>query len=150
MALRVHHALQLKDLDGSKGAAGSIVTSEGLKNAEAWGKPARWIDYSGPIEGRRVGIAIFDHPTNLRHPTHWHARDYGLFAANPFGLHDFTGAPAGAGDFTIPEGDSLALRYRFVFHEGDAEAAGIDRRWRNAWVLGIFLRYKRHTEGFGE
>lgn len=135
MAIRVHHALQLEDLDGSKGAAGTVVNSEGERDAAAWGRPARWVDYSGAIEGKPVGIAVFDHPDNLRHPTRWHARGYGLFAANPFGLHDFAGEPRGSGSHTIADGGTLRLRYRFVFHEDDAEAAGLERRWRD-WAGG--------------
>jgi hypothetical protein len=77
-----------------------------------------------------MGIAMCDHPDNLRHPQHFHARDYGLLAANPFGLHDFTGAPKGTGDFTLPAGDSLSLRYLMVFHKGDTAAAGIENRWQ--------------------
>ena len=131
MALRVVSALQPKDANGSTGAAGRIVNSAGQENAAAWGKPARWVDYSGTVGGHAVGIAILDHPNNLRHPTCWHARDYGLFAANPFGLHDFTGAAKGSGDHTIPAGGSLTLRYRIVIHDGDAAAAGIEGRWRD-------------------
>ncbi|NBX28961.1 hypothetical protein EBR04_00655 [bacterium] len=131
MALRVHPALQLKNAHGSQGAAGRITDSEGRTDAAVWGKAARWVDYSGPVEGLVQGVAIFDHPANLRHPAHWHARDYGLVAANPFGLHDFTGAPAGTGDHTIPAGESLTLRYRFVVHLGDAAAAAIEDRWKN-------------------
>lgn len=130
MAIRVHHALQIEDRDGSKGATGRIVNSEGERNDKAWGRPARWVDYSGKIDGRAVGIAVLDHPDNLRHPTRWHARGYGLFAANPFGLHDFAGEPPGSGSHTIVDGGELRLRYRFVFHGGDAESAGIDRRWQ--------------------
>ena len=55
-----------------------------------WGKRADWVDYYGNVAGEIVGIAIFDHPKNLRHPTYWHARSYGLLAANPFGLREFT------------------------------------------------------------
>jgi hypothetical protein len=132
MALRVRTPLQLKEIDGSKGAAGHCVNSEGQRDADAWGKAARWVGYWGTVEGKDVGISILDHPKNLRHPAHWHARDYGLFAANPFGLHDFTGAPPGSGDHVIPDGGTLTLRYLLVFHEGDAEAAGIEPRWR-AW-----------------
>ena len=128
--LRVHPALQLKNVHGSQGAAGRIVNAAGQKDAEAWGKPARWVDYSGPIAGETVGIAILDHPGNLRHPTRWHARDYGLFAANPFGLHDFAGEPRGAGDHVLPAGGSLQFRYLAVFHAGDAEAAAIEERWQ--------------------
>jgi hypothetical protein len=130
MGVRVHPALQLKNSYGSTGAAGRITDSEGRADADVWGKAARWVDYSGPVEGQVQGVAILDHPANLRHPAHWHARDYGLVAANSFGLHDFTGAPKGAGDHTIPAGESLTLRYRFVFHLGDAAAAGIEDRWK--------------------
>jgi hypothetical protein len=130
MALRVHPALQLKDVHGSQGAAGRIVNSEGDVDAAAWGQAARWVDYAGRIEGEAVGVAMLDHPDNLRHPTRWHARDYGLFAANPFGLHDFTKAAEGTGDHVIPAGGSLTFRYLLVFHRGDAEAADIDGRWR--------------------
>lgn len=130
LGIRMRTPLQLRDLDGSAGAAGHCANSEGVQDAAIWGKPARWVDYWGPLGGRTMGIGILDHPGNFRHPTHWHARDYGLVAANPFGLHDFSGAPQGSGDHTIPAGGSLTLRYLFVFHEGDAEAAGIEPLWR--------------------
>ncbi|MCE9630008.1 MAG: PmoA family protein [Planctomycetia bacterium] len=130
MGLRVPVQLQLTNVDGSKGAAGHCINSEGHADADVWGKAARWVAYWGPIEGRTVGLAILDHPDNLRHPTHWHARDYGLVAANPFGLHDFTGAAKGTGDYTIPAGDSLTLRYLIVVHEGDSAAADIDALWK--------------------
>jgi hypothetical protein len=135
MGIRVPTPLQLKDLNGSKGAAGHCTNSEGQRDDDVWGKAARWVGYWGPIGGKTVGIAVLDHPDNLRHPTHWHARDYGLVAANPFGLHDFTGAAKGTGDHTIPAGGSLTLRYLFVFHEGDSEAAGIEDRWQR-WAKG--------------
>jgi hypothetical protein len=128
--LRVPATLQTKDANGSRGAAGHILNSEGLRDADAWGKPARWVAYWGPVDGRTVGVAIGDHPANLRHPSLWHARDYGLVAANPFGLHDFTGAPQGSGDYTLPAGESRTFRYLVVLHEGDAETAGIEARWR--------------------
>ena len=128
--LRVPATLQTKDAHGSRGAAGKIVNAAGQRDADAWGKAARWICYWGPVDGRTVGVAIGDHPANLRHPSRWHARDYGLVAANPFGLHDFTGAPKGSGDYTLPAGESLTFRYLVVLHEGDAETAGIEARWQ--------------------
>jgi hypothetical protein len=128
--LRVPATLQTKDAHGSKGAAGHILNSEGQTDAAAWGQAARWVGYWGPVDGRTVGVAILDHPTNLRHPSLWHARDYGLVAANPFGLHDFTGAPAGSGDYTLPAGESRTFRYLVVLHEGETVAADIDGRWR--------------------
>jgi Methane oxygenase PmoA len=129
-ALRVRPQLQPKDSNGSQGAGGRLVNSEGLVDGAAWGKRARWVDYSGTIDGKAYGIAMLDHPANLRHPTWWHAREYGLSGANPFGIHDFAGEPEGAGNYTIPQGETLVLRYLVVFHEGDAGAAGIDRRWK--------------------
>jgi len=63
----------------------------------------------------------------LRHPTWWMARDYGLFGANPFGRHDFENLKdqPHAGDYTIPAGGELTLRYRFYFHDGDPQDAKI-------------------------
>ena len=128
--LRVPTTLQTKDANGSSGAAGHILDSEGRHDAAVWGKAARWVAYSGPVAGRTVGVAIGDHPANLRHPSHWHARDYGLVAANPFGLHDFTGAPPGSGGYTLPAGKSLTFRYLVILHEGDPATAGIEHRWK--------------------
>ncbi len=108
-------------------AEGSIVNSEGITGKEAWGKRAKWVDYFGPDQkGEQVGIAIFDHPSNLRHPTWWHARHYGLFTANPFGEGNFDkSAEEGAGDYTIKNGETLTFRYRTIFHKGDEKAARI-------------------------
>ncbi len=111
------------DVNSKKG--GRIVTSEGLADTAAWGKPAAWVDYHGPLEGKVVGIAILNHPSSFHYPTRWHVRDYGLFAANPFGLKDFEKDDKLKGGYTIPAGESITLRYRFVFHEGDEKAAGI-------------------------
>jgi hypothetical protein len=98
---------------------GHIVNSEGLTDGDTWGKRANWCDYYGPVGGEIVGIAIFDHPDNPHHPTWWHVRDYGLFAVNPFGIHDFEKKPAGTGNLVIPAGQSATFKYRFYFHKGD-------------------------------
>jgi len=104
---------------------GRIVNSEGQTDGEAWGKPAAWVDYHGPVDGQTVGIAILNHPSSFRFPTYWHVRTYGLFAANPFGLRSFTGSPDADGSFTLPEGQSMALRYRLIFHRGDEKAGRV-------------------------
>jgi len=130
LGIRVRTSLQLRDLDGSAGAAGHCTNSEGDRDSDVWGKAARWVDYWGPVDGRVVGVALLDHPASFRHPTHWHARDYGLVAANPFGLHDFAGGSRHRGDLTIADGDSRTLRCLMVFHEGDAAVAGIESIWR--------------------
>ena len=108
-------------------SAGHIVNSEGVRDGNTWGKRADWCDYFAEHDGRTYGVAIFDHPQNLRHPTWWHVRDYGLFGANPFGQHDFESLKdqPHAGDYTIPAGGTLTLRYRFYFHNGDEKTARI-------------------------
>ncbi|MGQ9526018.1 MAG: PmoA family protein [Armatimonadota bacterium] len=104
---------------------GHILNSRGDKDTAAWGKRAEWCDYWGSVGGKTVGIAIMDHPTSFRHPTYWHVRDYGLFAANPFGLRDFTGDRSANGSHTIPANGTLSFRYRIYLHEGDAEQARV-------------------------
>jgi hypothetical protein len=82
------------------------------------------------VEGKTVGVAIFDHSQNPRHPTWWHVRDYGLFAANPFGRKDFEGLKdKNAGNLVIPAGQSVTFRYRFYFHEGDEQQAKVAERY---------------------
>ncbi len=117
------HNYQKKEVSGN----GHIVTAKGDRDSAAWGKRADWCDYYASHNGKIYGIAIFDHPQNLHHPTWWMARDYGLFGANPFGQHDFEGLKGQphAGDYTIPAGGSLTLRYRFYFHEGDEKTAKV-------------------------
>jgi len=114
--------------DGKGGAKGRLVNSEGQTGADAWGKKATWCDASGPVDGTTLGLALFDHPENLRHPTPWHARTYGLVTANPFGLSHFTGKKE-KGDFTLEAGQTLRQRYRIYFHRGDEKEAKVDDRW---------------------
>jgi len=101
---------------------GEIVTSEGDTNAGAWGKAASWVDYHGPVNGKQVGVAILNHPSSFRYPTHWHVRTYGLFAANPFGLKAFTKGKEN-GEYKMKKGESITLRYRVLLHSG-AEKEG--------------------------
>ena len=111
-------------------AEGAVRNSEGVEGKAVWGKRARYVVYWGPLDGSDASIGIFDHPDNPRHPTHWHARDYGLCGANPFGVHDFERKPAGTGDLRIPRGESLTLRYRFVFGRGGIDALDAESRFR--------------------
>jgi hypothetical protein len=109
------------DVDSKLG--GKITNSHGLHDKEAWGQRAEWVDYHGPVEGDELGVAIFNHPSSFRFPTPWHVRTYGLFAANPFGLGDFDPSAGEDGAYTLPEGETLTLRYLVLFHKaGDAEA----------------------------
>jgi hypothetical protein len=110
----------------SEAKGGKMVNAEGAQTEKnVWGKQSPWVDYFGTLEGKTVGIAIMDHPSNPRHPTYWHARAYGLFAANPFGVRDFTGDKTKDGSMTIEAGKSATFRYRVVIHPGDVQAANI-------------------------
>ncbi|MGA2987337.1 MAG: PmoA family protein [Terriglobia bacterium] len=103
-----------------------MLNSEGkVGEDEIWGKRANWVDYSGNVDGESLGIAIFDNPANIKHPTYWHARNYGLFAVNPFGEHDYYKDPKRDGSVTIAKGESLTFRYRVVIHHGDAAEAQV-------------------------
>jgi hypothetical protein len=113
----------------------SIVNSNHETGSAVWGKRADWVDYSGTVGGEQAGVAVFDHPENLRHPTTWHARGYGLLAVNPFGLRAFTRDASQNGAYHIPAGASLLLRYRVVIHHGAAgsyDVAGAYTRYRSA------------------
>ncbi|MBI3837598.1 MAG: PmoA family protein [Planctomycetia bacterium] len=116
--MRVASTLRVDSQQGGK-----IINSDGQTDGAAWGKPAAWVDYHGPVEGETVGIAILNHPSSFRFPTYWHVRGYGLFAANPFGLHDFTGTMKG--EYTLPAGETLKFRYRVLLHKGDEKAGRI-------------------------
>jgi hypothetical protein len=66
--------------------SGHTVNSVGAEGEKAiWGKRTDWVDYDGTVVGDDLGVAVFDNPRSFRHPTYWHARGYGLLAANPFG-----------------------------------------------------------------
>jgi len=125
MALRINESMRLA-LPGKQPGSGHIHSSTGKADAEVWGTRADWVDMSGPVNGATVGIALLDHPQNPRHPTRWHARDYGLFAANPFCEHDMNKeASKGAGDLKLAPGQRITFRYRIILHPGDAASAHI-------------------------
>ena len=110
---------------------GHMVNASGATGEKAiWGKRSSWVDYYGRVAGEDVGLAIFDHPQNLRAPTTWHARAYGLLAANPFGLKQFTGDRRQDGRYAIPAGGSLVFRYRVFIHHGNPSQAGVAESYR--------------------
>ncbi|HEX5410597.1 MAG TPA: PmoA family protein [Terriglobia bacterium] len=105
---------------------GHMVNSEGgVGEKQIWGKRASWVDYYGKVGDEELGVAIFDSPKSFRHPTYWHARGYGLFAVNPFGIREFTGDKNNDGSWTIPQGKSLTLLYRVFIHHGDYKQAHV-------------------------
>jgi hypothetical protein len=104
---------------------GTMVDADGRSSMmNVWGKRSNWIDCSGVVEGEKLGIAIFDHPKNLRYPTYWMARDYGLIAANPFGPNAYDPSLPES-NYKLAAGKKLVFRYRIIIHPGDAEAGRV-------------------------
>ena len=128
-AIRLAPTLRLR----GKAAKGHSINSEGQKDNDCWGKRAAWVAYYGPdAMGRPVVVAAMDHPDNPRHPTWWHARPYGLVAANPFGRHDFEHkADKHLGDFVLKKGESVTFKHRWIFHQGSLESAKLDQEWKD-------------------
>jgi len=123
-------AIRLADALTEKKGSGKMVNAEGLEGMkDVWGKRSNWVDYSGTLDGEQLGVAIFDHPSNPGHPVYWHARDYGLFALNPWGRHAFDPS-AEESHATVPAGGSLRFRWRVVIHPGDAASAHIADLYR--------------------
>jgi hypothetical protein len=110
-------------MDVDRKLGGKITNAEGLYDARAWGKASPWVDYTGPVQGKTVGITIMNHPRSFRYPTTWHVRTYGLFAANPFGWHDF--GLGKSGEHKLDSGHELWFGYRVILHEGNTDASRI-------------------------
>jgi len=110
---------------------GVITSSAGLKSAKStWGQPADWCDYSGTVDGKRIGITLLADPKNFR-PSWWHNRDYGVFVANPFGR-----AAMKQGDkstVTVKRGENFRLRFGAAVHSGtNFDSGAVFQRFRSA------------------
>ncbi len=108
------------------GATGVYLTSEGKKGDQAWGTRGRWCTLSGSNGNDTVTVAIIDHPGNPNYPTYWHARGYGLFAANPLGQHIFD-PKSSVLDYTLNKGQSAPFRYRVLLIAGKTSSGDMDK-----------------------
>src|SRR6266550_1106154 len=106
------HATTVAKLDNA-GVNGTYLTSEGKKGDAAWGTRGRWCNLSGLVGDEPVTITILDHPANPGFPTYWHARGYGLFAANPLGQKIFSEGKQEL-NFSLPPNASVTFRYRIL------------------------------------
>ncbi len=114
MGLGVRVATPLEVANG-----GTITNAEGLKNERhLWGKTSAWCDYSGQLQGQAAGVLLVPDPANFR-ACWFHARDYGFFAANPFGRRAFTKGEASR--VVVAPGQSFRLRFAIVVHGGPVD-----------------------------
>ena len=92
---------------------GNYLSSEGIEGGEVWGTRAKWMKLSSEINGEPVSLVIIDNPANVGYPTYWHARDYGLFAANTLGQKIFSEGKEEL-NFSLKKGESVTFKYRLV------------------------------------
>ena len=126
LGIRVARELEQPGEKADVSVTGQYVSSEGKKGDAVWGSRGRWTLLGGRIKSEPITIAILDHPANPGYPTHWHARGYGLFAANPLGqkaLED------GDVEITLPleRGRSATFRYRVLILSAAPDPARIER-----------------------
>lgn len=116
------------------GVTGQYLTSEGKRGEDAWGTRARWTALAGKVGAQAVTVAILDHPRNVGHPTYWHARGYGLFAANPLGQEVFSSGKEKL-NFALDPGQTVTFRHRVLLFSDAVTPAQLE------------AQYKRFAEG---
>jgi hypothetical protein len=151
LGIRVAHFLEsaaaqpeiLRDANGiatpvaapAAGATGVYRTSEGKVGGDAWGTRGKWCELSGnTADGKAETIAVLDHPGNPNYPTYWHARDYGLFAVNPLGVHGFD-PKAPSFNFTLDKDQTATFLYRILIFSGHTSPEELDRQF-DIWSHG--------------
>ncbi|MDQ3279565.1 MAG: PmoA family protein [Bacteroidota bacterium] len=112
----------------NKGVTGMYYASNGLTGDAVWSSKGPWAMLVGKKEGKNITIGIIDHPSNVGYPTYWHARGYGLFAANPLGRNIFSKG-AESLNFSLQPGASATFRYRFVIQTGKAGTKEEMQQW---------------------
>jgi len=101
----------------NEGVNGDYLSSEGVTGKEVWGTRGRWMNLHSNLGGEDVAILIIDHPSNVGYPTYWHARDYGLFAANPLGQAALSDGKEEL-NFKLAANSDVTFKYRIAIHSG--------------------------------
>ena len=110
------------------GVSGRYRSSEGKTGDDVWGTRGKWTMLAGKIGQEPITLAILDHPKNPGYPTYWHARGYGLFAANPLGQKVFSNGKETL-NFTLEPNQSATFRYRVLIISGEATPGDLDSRY---------------------
>lgn len=104
------------------GVTGIYRNHEGLEGDSAWAKRSSWTYLTGKKDGKQITIGIIDHPSNVGYPTYWHARGYGLFAANPLGQKIFSNGKEEL-NYKLKKDQSLQFKFRILIAEEAVNAA---------------------------
>ena len=112
------------------GVTGMYTSSEGRKGDAVWGTRARWVTLQGTMAQEPVTVLMLDHPANPGFPTYWHARGYGLFAANPLGRKVFDDKQTEL-QITLEPNQSISFRHRVLILSGPSTPEAIEREYRN-------------------
>lgn len=109
-----------------RGGTGKYTNAEGLEGNYVWGKMSPWVALAGAVAGpagdEELTVVIYSHPTTVNHPPYWHARDYGLFAANPFGRHEYDKVQDKR-EWTLEAGQSVHVRFALAIYTGKPDKA---------------------------
>ena len=109
------------------GVTGLYHTSEGVEGDAVWGTRAKWNKLTGTIGTEALSIVLSDHPKNVGYPTYWHARGYGLFAANPLAPSVMSSGKAPAMNYTLPAGQSVTFRHRLLIQSGTVSDVSLQK-----------------------
>ncbi|MFK7923971.1 MAG: PmoA family protein [Bacteroidia bacterium] len=118
-------AVRQAEVDNSA-VTGDYLSSEGKSGSKVWGTRASWMKLNGTIGDKAVAIVIYDHPDNAGYPTYWHARGYGLFAANPLGQKVFSKGEREL-NFHLLKGDKATFQYRLAVFSHDPSLKEIEK-----------------------
>ncbi len=121
-------------------SGGQIINSDGARNEkQVWGKPADWCDYAGVIDGKEAGVALMPDPANFRR-SWFHARDYGVLVANPFGRNAFTRGEKSK--VTVKKGETFKLRFGVLVHSGKVDVGAAFAEWVGELPLVVVSKDK--------
>jgi len=109
------------------GVSGEYLSSEGMKGDAVWGTRGRWTMLTGTVAQNPITLAILDHPKNVGYPTYWHARGYGLFAANHLGQAVFSNGKEKL-NFTLEPKQSVTFRHRLLILSGAATSGQMEEQ----------------------
>ncbi|WP_080054900.1 DUF6807 domain-containing protein [Spirosoma aerolatum] len=111
----------------NEGVTGLYHSAEGVEGDAVWGTRAPWVKLTGTINGEDLSVVMLDNPKNVGYPTYWHARGYGLFAANPLGAAVMSSGKAPAMNYTLPAGKSVTFRYKLLIQSGQLSDSALSQ-----------------------